>query len=64
MLTSEGPFDVAGADLSFLSCSPHEVESLFPPLTYLKVPSRELQTVITESGVKLDVLDVEPLQLT
>ena len=50
-----------GADLSFLSCFPHEEESLFPPFTYMKVKktSGAPATVTTGGGVELKVLDIE-----
>jgi hypothetical protein len=47
-----------GADLSFLSAFPDEVEFLYPPSTYLRpLGDRE---VVTIDDVQITVVDVAP----
>ena len=47
-----------GAQLAFLSVTPHEKEFLYPPLTYLKPTG--LTTEITFDDVTYTVIDVVP----
>ena len=49
-----------GADLTFLSAFPHERESLYPPLSYLKPTGHPMQisTGLTD-GHTIQVMDVE-----
>ena len=47
-----------GADLTFLSAFPDEVEYLYPPLTYLQPTGRE--DTITAGAVAYSVIEVTP----
>ena len=47
-----------GADLSYLSCFPAEVEMAFPPLTYLAPSGR--REVFKVSGIEFECIEVEP----
>ena len=47
-----------GADIAFLSVYPTEQEALYPPLTYLRCLSMQMETL---SGVQLLVATVEPM---
>lgn len=51
-----------GASLAFLSCFPLEVETLFPPLTYLGPPRMRKITLRVDGGthMRVTVLDIKP----
>ena len=50
-------FMTRGADIAFLSVMPHEQESLYPPLTYLKCTDMKMEKLC---GLDLLVATVEP----
>jgi hypothetical protein len=51
-------FAQRGADISFLSVHPSEMEALYPPLTYLRPIKTEQETI---AGMKMLVASVEPV---
>ena len=48
-----------GPDLSFLSVFPHEKEALYPPLTFFKPVSREVNR-LAYNGTEFSIVDVKP----
>jgi len=54
-----GSFRERGADLSFLSAFPGEVEVLYPPLTHL-APTSDKEIVKSDGGLEFTVIEVRP----
>merc|ERR1712196_304363 len=54
-------FITRGADLSFLSAYPEQVEYLYPPLTYLRPTGLVHQQTFGDGDVTITVVQVEPL---
>ena len=49
-----------GADIMYLSAFPHELELIYPPLTYLRPTGNVMEYTVEDGLMEILVVEVEP----